>query len=71
MKENRFIDKPLKLRISTEMHQRLRERAKKNSQTMAAQIRVYIALGLHQEEQNNIQKKMVISEGETGEKKEA
>ena len=70
MKENRFIDRPLKLRISTEMHQRLKKRAQKNSQTMAAQIRVYIADGLHREE-DKINRGKAIQEEEAGGKKDA
>ena len=50
MQQNRFIGKDIKIRVSDELHARLKRISEMNSQPMASQIRVYITDGLKRDE---------------------
>jgi len=50
MQQKRFIEKDIKIRVSEELHARLKRISEKNSQPMASQIRVYITDGLKRDE---------------------
>ena len=68
--ENRFIDRPLRVKVPKRMHEQLKKIATKNGQTLAAQVRFFIAEGLRKnEEESNSQ--LVIPEEEYGGKKDA
>ena len=56
--QQRFLGKDIKLRVSDELHARLKKISDMNSQPMASQIRVYINDGLRRDE--------AIAGGETG-----